>query len=171
MRKMFKKIVSAVLVSAIMFASLNSQSIGADAAGKNKKAIAAYKKVLLKNSNNDWAGNPKNYKFQCIDLNGDGVKEMVLQSDDIPAKSGMCVYAYVNNKAKLVEMCEWISWYKKSKILIFDSTWGGAYPVSYYKLSKNGKLVEKASYEAVDSSMYEYVKNRGKYTDKKNDMY
>ena len=62
---------------------------------------------------------------------------MVLQSDDIPTNSGMCIYAYVNNKAKLVEMCEWISWYKKSKILIFDSTWGGAYPVSYYKLSKS----------------------------------
>ena len=37
MRKMLKKIVSAVLVSAIMFTSLNIQSAGADAASKNKR--------------------------------------------------------------------------------------------------------------------------------------
>ena len=171
MRKRLKKIVSAVLVLAIMFTSLNIQSAGADAASKNKKAIAAYKKVLLKKSNNDWAGNPKNYNFQCVDLNGDGVKEMVLQSSDVSAKSGMCIYAYVNNKAKLVDMCEWISWYKKSKVLVFDSTWGGAYPITYYKLNKNGKLVEKASSEAVDSSLYESVKNKVKHKDKKNDLY
>ena len=171
MRKMLKKIVSAVLVSAIMFTSLNIQSAGVDAASKNKKAIAAYKKVLLKKSNNDWAGNPKNYNFQCVDLNGDGVKEMVLQSSDVPVKSGMCIYAYVNNKAKLVDMCEWIGWYKKSKVLVVDSTWGGAYPITYYKLNKNGKLVEKASSEAVDLSLYESVKNKVKHKDKKNDLY
>ena len=37
MRKMLKKIVSAVLVSAIMFTSLNIQSAGADAASQNKR--------------------------------------------------------------------------------------------------------------------------------------
>lgn len=171
MRKMLKKIVSAVLVSAIMFTSLNIQSAGADAASKNKKAIAAYKKVLLKKSNNDWGKNPDDYSFQCVDLNGDGVKEMVIYNSGANALSSMRIYGFINNKAKVLKKCEGISWYKKSKVLVFDRTWGGAYPITCYKLDKNGKLVEKASTEAVDSSLYESVKNKVKHKDKKNGLY
>ncbi len=171
MRKMLKKIVSAVLVSAIMFTSLNIQSAGADAASKNKKAIAAYKKVLLKKSNNDWGKNPDNYSFQCVDLNGDGVKEMVIYNSGASSLTSMRIYGFVNNKAKVLKKCEWISWYKKSKVLVFDRTWGGSYSDSYCILNKNGKLVEKASSEAVDLSLYESVKNKVKHKDKKNDLY
>lgn len=67
--------------------------------------------------------------------------------------------------------CEWISWYKKSKVLVFDRTWRGSYRDSYCIINKNGKVVEKASYEAVDLSLYPTKKNKVKHKDKKNGLY
>lgn len=164
-----KKLISVLMAAAIIltFVILPAQSVSASSStNTNKKAIAAYKRMLSKEtyhwSSVDYENQTSKFSFACVDLNGDGVKELIVHNSSACHASGYYkIFAYVNNRVKCVKTCADVVWYKKAKVIGIDDAHTGFYTGVFYKLSKKGKLVNKASYRATDMKEYaKHVKHR-----------
>jgi len=158
-----KKIFSIILSIALIVTSINIIPSNSSANDKNKKAIAAYDKLLSRNhynwsKNDEWnskVNKPKYYKFSCIDLNGDGVKELVLENTNASwADCDTMILKYMNGKIKRVLKCHGITWYKKSKIISVEDAHTGIFWGNYYKIRNNGKLINKAEYSGTTDELY-----------------
>ena len=125
--KKSKKILSLILIAALMITGINIKTVKTYAKDTNKKAITAYRKLLSKEKykwREDYSSAPdvnktKNYKFACIDLNGDGIKELVVENPEACwADGSVKIFRYVKGKVKKVLLCHGFEWYKKSKIIL-----------------------------------------------------
>lgn len=164
MKKITKKGVAFLLIAALFITGWNIPQTAA-AATKNFQAIKAYKSLLSKKTYK-WGESPSNvtanYDFACIDLNRDGVKELVVKNNWTTYAEGYCkVFAYVNHKIKCVTTCYDIDWYKKGKIIGIEDAHTGAYWGDFYQLSSKGKLIKKAHYSGTDMKEYaKHIKHR-----------
>ena len=164
-----KKILSVILILALMITGINIETVKTYAEDTNKKAITAYKKLLSKEKYN-WCKDEKwnrkvnktqNYKFACIDLNGDGIKELVIENPETSwADGSVKIFRYVKGKVKKVLICHGFEWYKKSKIILVEDAHTGTYWGTYFKIKNNGKTVKKAEYSGTDDKSY---KNQAKH--------
>lgn len=161
--KKSKKILSLILIAALMITGINIKTVKTYAKDTNKKAITAYRKLLSKEKHKwreDYSSAPdvnktKNYKFACIDLNGDGIKELVVENPEACwADGSVKIFRYVKGKVKKVLLCHGFEWYKKSKIILVNDAHTGAYWGTYYKIKNNGKIVKKAEYSGTDDKSY-----------------
>lgn len=124
---------------------------------RNKKALAAYGKILQKNKFSGIYGTGLADVFYLLDINGDGVKELITRKDKV-----IYIYTYDGNKAvQILTRGGWggnsLTYYKKSKVLLFYQSGSGILENTYYVM-KNGKMTaaariginytaEKAEYE------------------------
>ena len=109
------------------------------AAAKAKKAMAAYAKYLQDGSHWDMDG--KMTSFGLIDVNRDGIKELVVYDESTYSTS---LIGYVSGKTKQLGWCMRgeIKIYPKKKIFaLYDSAGGGIYATLYYKY--DGKKVKE----------------------------
>lgn len=109
----------------------------------NQKAMAAYKKILEKKSFSGVFGNGLADEFYMLDIDRDGVKEMMINKDKV-----RYIYTYNGNKAvEILSRGGWggntLTYYKKSKALLFDQEGSGVHEMTYYRL-KNGKMMAVA---------------------------
>ena len=75
----------------------------------------------------------ENYKFACIDLNGDGIKELIVENSEVCwADGSVKVFRYVKGKVKKVLLCHGFKWYKKSKTILAEAH-TGIFEGKYYK--------------------------------------
>lgn len=122
MKKSIIKIIACLFVASML---LPANAVSAEAASQNQKALKAYEKILS-NPTYSWSSlsnenKTKDYKFACEDLNGDGVKELILYNPTASYGSGYVkILMYVNNKVKLVSTNSGFGWYKKRKIIQID---------------------------------------------------
>lgn len=170
MKNTTKKIFS-ILLTAALFFSFFGVSQTSSAASKNTAAVKAYKSLLSKKTYkwgySDEANKTANYSFACVDLNKDGIKELIVISNSASYADQYCkIFTYTNRKIKCVTSCSGISWYKKGKIIAIEDAHTGSYWGDYYQLSKKGKLIRKVSYSGTD--MKEYAK---KIKHKENSIY
>lgn len=153
MKKITKKGVAFLLIAALFITGWNIPQTAA--ATKNSQAIKAYESLLSKKTY-EWgdttANITANYDFACIDLNRDGVKELVVKNSWASYGDGYCkVFAYVDHKIKCVINCYAIDWYKKGKIIGIGDVHAGIDWGEFYQLSTKGKLINKANYVGTDT--------------------
>ena len=168
--QMTKSVVSilGVIAVTLVFLMISAQTVSASTASTNKKVVDAYRKILAKKTYS-WdkyapgANKTSNYLFACVDLNGDGIKELIIENPNACYAAGYVkIFTYVNNRVKCVTTCSGFQWYKKAKIIGIEDAHTGAYWGDYYKLGKNGELISKASYSGTDLKYYaKHVKHTG----------
>lgn len=159
LKKLFGTLLTAAIITTS--AAAPASTAFANTAGTNRKAITAYKKMLAKKTFS-WSSNlaqaendTSSYTFLCKDLNGDGVSELVVTNPNACYAAGYTkVFAYVNHNVKCVTTCSGITWYQKGKIIGIEDAHTGAYWGDFYRLTKNGKLIVKASYGGTDDKSY-----------------
>lgn len=126
---------------------------------KNAEAKAAYRYFLQTDKviEDNACSTKETLKFAVIDINHDGVKEIVTTGDDM---YHACVYAYVNGEVTRID--EAFSgayvWYKNKNLVFNCSAHTGYYPESYAKF-KNGKMVVLANAEGED-----YIDAKGSFS-------
>lgn len=164
MKKMF---MIAVMVVVMIF--MGTTQLTANAASKkatNKKALKAYEKLLSKKSykwsSASYENKTKNFKFCVIDVNKDGIKDLLLQNDSACHASGYYkLLTYHNGKVKCLLTADNIEVYKKAGIVATSYASTGTVIGRYYKV-KNGKTIEKASFKATDTKEYAVPKVKHK---------
>ena len=165
--KRVASILSMIVITLVVLMT-SAQTVSASTASTNKKVVDAYRKILAKKTYS-WdkyapgANKTSNYLFACVDLNGDGIKELIIENPNACYAAGYVkIFTYVNNRVKCVTTCSGFQWYKKAKIIGIEDAHTGAYWGDYYKLGKNGELLSKASYSGTDSKYYaRHVKHTG----------
>ena len=110
--QMTKSVVSilGVIAVTLVFLMISAQTVSASTASTNKKAVDAYRKILAKKTYS-WdkyvpgANKTGNYLFACVDLNGDGIKELIIENPNACYAAGYVkIFTYVNNRIKCVTM-------------------------------------------------------------------
>lgn len=163
-KKILKKMVCMILVSTMFVAIMPNPVIEIRveaASAANKKAINSYKKILQKTKIN-WSESTygkevyktKFLEFSCIDINKDGVKELLLynpQSDH--AIGWYSIYSYVNGKAKQIYLSGGeLTFYPGRGLVKEVNIYPGSYNESYLSMDSNGKMYCRFSRAGVTDS-------------------
>ena len=165
-RNMMKRIMMMLCAVVVAFSTvLGSGATEVQAASKAKKAMAAYAKFLADESK--WGGRMESPSFGLIDVNKDGIKELVVDDDDF-----RCTNLYGYSSGKVTELgtsSVWnITFYPQKKIFCCGDYEGEIIGMSYCKY--NGKKVKEiAGYAAWEEKTYT-VKG-GKTSEKKYNKY
>lgn len=130
--------------------SVNTVYAASKSSKTNKKAMKSYKTLL---SNTEY----KKCKFAIYDINGDGVKELILDSNATNlGEQETRIYTYYKGKVKFLKSCP------RQPIIVFKNGMigtqlcqSGRYEFMFYKLKK-GKLKVVAGIKGVDS-LLEYL--------------
>ena len=114
-------LVCAMIAGVTPFASeKNVLTVEASTKSTNKKAVAAYRKMLSKSKLSWTYGNrcPAKYvKFYVKDINRDGIRELLLQYDHASHAEGMNrVYTYSGGRVKSLGIFNVISYYSNRKV-------------------------------------------------------
>ena len=135
-RNMLKRIMLMLCAAVVAISTvLGSGVTEVQAASKAKKAMAAYEK-LLRDSDN-WVGYTT---FGLIDVNRDGIKELVVYDEGTNSTS---LIGYVSGKTKQLGWCmgDVIIYSKKKIFALNDKAGAGMYAMIYYKY--DGKKVKE----------------------------
>lgn len=145
---MFKKmkVLVIMMLTAVMLvgvcAPVSTLSIQAATTKKaqNAKAVKAYKKMLAKKKLTWGSGTAdltKNMKFAIVDVDNNGVKDLVLKNSLASYAAGYYrVYTYVNGKVKLIDTINDKPVIYKNGIIRIDYAHTGDYAKSYYTIKK-----------------------------------
>lgn len=108
---------------------------------QNKKALKAYKKMLSRKKLTWGSGKADltvNMRFALVDVNKDGVKELLLINDESCYAAGYFrLYSYVNGKVKLITSINNRPVFYQNKLMRIDFVHTGGFATSYYKYKKN----------------------------------
>lgn len=146
-------VVALVLVAALAFLALLPEAAFAKT-GTNKKACAAYSKMLSKKTM-PWAESPgavstKKVKFACKDINKDGVKDLVVyRTDGCEATQWYEICTYINGKVKSLGIYDYLSIYPNKNYFLHSNSGHGYVNYRYYRLTKKGTLKMLASYDVL----------------------
>lgn len=159
MRNLLTMIMAFVVLVTMLFNSING--CHAEASSKARKAKAAYAKLL-----SSWNGSGTDVLFAVIDINKDGISEMIYSDDNLYHTEFM---GYINNKVKLLhEGFSGKQKYYPNKSLYYSYSGGHSYvSYSYYKFTgKKLKCVaeKKTENSIVKNPVYEYTVNGKKAT-------
>ncbi len=125
--------------------------------------IQAYENLLTdtyfnwnESDDSDWesdsASKTSEYKFAYEDLNGDGIKELILECDAASHMSGYYrILVYTDGEVKIADSLSDFSWYKDAGM--YEKTYSnqGHFSGKYNELSANGEITERMAYEGQDS--------------------
>ena len=112
-----------------------------------KNARNAYKKMLLKNVkwSNGYYARSKELYFTCIDINKDGVKELILYYMDSPHAYGWNrIYTYTDGRVKSLGQFTSVSICTNKKYFTDSYMNGGIGRKYFYQLGKNGKKIKES---------------------------
>lgn len=150
MKKILTRLFSIVLVCTII-TGVNipiQKNVQASAKQQNKKAMKAYKKKLSSKKiawGSDVYLDNSESKFAKLDINGDGVKELIVQSNVAAHMDGYIrIFTYKNGKVKSLAHFTAINIYKNKKLIKDEYSNHGCSITKYYQFSKNGKLKKTA---------------------------
>lgn len=135
-RNLMKRIMLMLCAAVVAISTvLGSGVTEVQAASKAKKAMAAYEK-LLRDSDN-WVGYTT---FGLIDVNRDGIKELVVYDEGTNSTS---LIGYVSGKTKYLGWCmgDVIIYSKKKIFALNDKAGAGIYATLYYKY--DGKKAQR----------------------------
>ena len=131
-RNLMKRIMLMLCAAVVAISTvLGSGVTEVQAASKAKKAMAAYAKYLQDGSH--WNMDGKMTSFGLIDVNRDGIKELVVYDE---STYSTILIGYVSGKTKQLGWCMRgeIKIYPKKKIFaLYDSPEAGMYDRGYYK--------------------------------------
>ena len=150
-RNLMKRIMLMLCAAVVAISTvLGSGVTEVQAASKAKKAMAAYAKFLADESK--WGGRMESPSFGLIDVNKDGIKELVVDDDDF-----RCTNLYGYSSGKVTELgtsSVWnITFYPQKKIFCCGDYEGEIIGMSYCKY--NGKKVKEiAGYAAWEEKTY-----------------
>lgn len=127
------------------------------ASSKNNQAKKAYAKFLSKSFYN-WdktkgkdspINQPKNYQFKCIDINGDGVQELIVENAvfGVDFSDGMRLFGFKDGKVKQILKGGHANiqvFRKKGYIMTWDYP-GRKQKFAYYRFNKKGNIKKIAS--------------------------
>lgn len=156
-----------IILACSSFTSTNTYAASTKTTAK--KALASYRHLLSKKTY-IWTpetlspdlNKTSNLQFACADLNGDGIKELILYNKvSSYADNYIKVFTYKNNRTECILSSHSLVWYKKVNIIETPDAHTGTYWSDYYSID-NGSLTNRASYEATDSP---YCSQPVKYSD------
>ena len=148
MKKVSKKIGMMLLVIVMIMVGLPLDTTEVAAKVTNQKAIKAYTKMLSKkyykwekysgSAYKEYDVNKtQNYDFFCIDLNKDGVKELLVCNNIASYAEGYVkIFTYKNGKVKCLLTSSCIEIYKKSMTIAYESRHTGFCWGYFYKMKK-----------------------------------
>lgn len=120
------------------------KDVQASAKQQNKKAMKAYKKKLSAKKiawGSDVYLDNSESKFAKMDINGDGVKELIVQSNAASHMDGYVrIFTYKNGKVKSLGHFTVVDIYKNKKLIKDEYSNHGISTIKYYLFSKNGKI-------------------------------
>lgn len=168
--KIFICLLALSVMLCLFFPIMGIRGHDVQAASKNQKACKAYKNFLKKSKIkwSSWENAPKNeIMFVCKDINGDGVKELLLRWNQASHASGWDrIYIYSSGKVKSIGNFTSISYYTNKKYFVNEYSNQGSGYIQYYKVNKKGKKISLASYKY---SLWVYPDDaKGKVTHKVN---
>ena len=166
MKKYIKKILKTmcVLTALLLFCQSNiipehmgTVTVQAVSNKTKKNALKAYRRVLSKDIK--WADgyyiSSKKVLFNCIDINKDGVKELVLYYMEAPHMYGWNrIYTYTGGRVKSLGDFTDITIYKNKNYFCDCYSNTGNVDLHYYRLGKNGKKIRLAEYSFSDYKPY-----------------
>ena len=134
-------------------------TVNVEAASRKTKKNArnAYKKMLLKNVkwSDGYYARSKELYFTCIDINKDGVKELILYYMDSPHAYGWNrIYTYTGGRVKSLGQFTSVSICTNKKYFTDSYMNGGIGREYFYQLGKNGKKIKIAEYTYADHKPY-----------------
>ena len=138
-RNMLRRIMLMLCAAVVAISTvLGSGVTEVQAASKAKKAMAAYAKYLQDGSH--WNMDGKMTSFGLIDVNRDGIKELVVYDEGTNSTS---LIGYVSGKTKQLGWCmgDVIIYSKKKIFALNDKAGAGMYAMIYYKY--DGKKVKE----------------------------
>ena len=157
-RNMLRRIMLMLCAAVVAISTvLGSGVTEVQAASKAKKAMAAYAKYLQDGSH--WNMDGKMTSFGLIDVNRDGIKELVVYDESTYSTS---LIGYVSGKTKQLGWCMRgeIKIYPKKKIFaLYDSAGGGIYATLYYKYDGK-KVKELTRYESCEGEETYFLKGK-----------
>lgn len=134
-------------------------TVNVEAASKKtkKNALKAYRKLLQRDIrwDNDYYARSSEIDFKLIDINKDGVKELVLQYMSAPHMYGWNrIYTYAGGKVKSLGQFTSVEICTNKKY--FTDAYGnlGTSRNYYYRLGKNGKKSRILEYKSADYKPY-----------------
>ena len=165
-RNMMKRIMMMLCAVVVAISTvLGSGVTEVQAASKAKKAMAAYAKYLQDGSH--WNMDGKMTSFGLIDVNRDGIKELVVYDESTYSTS---LIGYVSGKTKQLGWCMRgeIKIYPKKKIFaLYDSPGAGIYAMIYYKYDGK-KVKELTRYESCEGEETYFLKGKSVSKEKYN---
>ena len=165
-RNLMKRIMMMLCAVVVAISTvLGSGVTEVQAASKAKKAMAAYAKYLQDGSH--WNMDGKMTSFGLIDVNRDGIKELVVYDESTYSTS---LIGYVSGKTKQLGWCMRgeIKIYPKKKIFaLYDSPGAGIYAMIYYKYDGK-KVKELTRYESCEGEETYFLKGKSVSKEKYN---
>lgn len=138
----------------VTFRIAKKSSTGSSKAAQNRRALAAYKKLLTKRSIR-WCNTyskvnlpTSGLRFAVQDINKDGVSELVLSSNDTGHAFGYKrIYTYASGKVRSLGEFTDVSIYRNKNYFCHSFGNMGDFTEIYYRLGKGGKKTELARRE------------------------
>lgn len=145
--KRFYRSLFAIVLACTIITGVNvstQRDIQASAKQQNKKAMKAYKKKLSAKKIAWGSGvylDNSESKFAKMDINGDGVKELIVENDAASHMSGYIrIFTYKKGKVKSLGHFTDVTIYKNKKLIEDLYSNHGISTIKYYQFSKNGKV-------------------------------
>lgn len=166
MKKSIKKIVKTMCIlvallllcqSNIVPAKMGTATVQAASKKTKKNALKAYRRILSKDIrwSDSYYISSKKVRFNCIDINKDGVKELVLYYMEAPHMYGWNrIYTYAGGRVKSLGYFTDITIYKNKNYFSDCYSNTGNVDLHYYRLGKNGKKIRLAEYSFSDYKPY-----------------
>ena len=156
-RNLMKRIMLMLCAAVVAISTvLGSGVTEVQAASKAKKAMAAYAKYLQDGSHWDMDG--KMTSFGLIDVNRDGIKELVVYDE---STYSTILIGYVSGKTKELGWCmgDVIIYSKKKIFALNDKAGAGMYAMIYYKYDGK-KVKELTRYESCEGEETYFLKGK-----------
>lgn len=146
MRRIYSSLFAIVLACTVI-TGVNvpiQKNVQASVKQQNKKAMKAYKKKLSAKKiawGSDVYLDNSESKFAKMDINGDGVKELIVENDAASHMSGYIrIFTYKNGKVKSLGHFTDVTIYKNKKLIKDLYSNHGTSTIKYYQFSKGGKI-------------------------------
>jgi hypothetical protein len=173
----WKKIISSIVLVSMIFVltTKGMQPMQVQATTKGADALKAYNKLLSKDTFNWDNGNvgaikneipSKNITFTTVDIDKDGIKELLLYTGSANNHEYAKIYTYTGGKVKCIYTGDRMDVYSKNGLMSRESSGTGSFFLEYYKYSE-GKLTQLTYKEGTDTA--EYIPETSEVIRAKND--
>lgn len=142
--RVFSIVLACTILTGINLPIQENVNVQASVKQQNKKAMKAYKKKLSAKKiawGNGLYLDNSDSKFVKVDINGDGIKELIVESNAASHMDGYArIFTYKNGKVKSLGHFTVINIYKNKKLIKDEYSNHGTSTIKYYQFYKSGKI-------------------------------